>query len=80
MNRQSDIWAWCNLPEIIRFAAEHSVDLAQRDQPEQGAVERGSAPVADGLILSGGIAVLRVSPGDAAVWSATVVALLGKGW
>jgi chromate transporter len=38
------------------------------------AVERGLAPIAAGLILSGGIAVLRVSPGGAAVWLAAVVA------
>src|SRR5919204_2240110 len=34
------------------------------------AVERGLAPIAAGLILSGGIAVLRVSPGGPAVWIA----------
>ncbi len=38
------------------------------------AVERGLAPIAGGLILSGGIAVLRVSPGGPAVWVAAVVA------
>jgi chromate transporter len=38
------------------------------------AVERGLAPVAAGLILSGGIAVLRVSPGGPAVWTASVTA------
>jgi chromate transporter len=36
------------------------------------AVERGLAPIAAGLILSGGIAVLRASPGGAAVWAATI--------
>src|ERR1700747_3639188 len=36
------------------------------------AVERGLAPIAAGLILSGGIAVLRVSPGGAAVWGAAL--------
>jgi len=36
------------------------------------AVERGLAPIAAGLILSGGIAVLRVAPGGAAVWAAAV--------
>lgn len=44
-----------------------------------GAVERGMAPVAAGLFLSGGIAVLRTSPGGPAVWVvaiATSVALL----
>ena len=38
------------------------------------AVERGLAPVAAGLLLSGGIAVLRVAPGGPAVWAAAVVA------
>ena len=37
------------------------------------AVERGLAPIAAGLILSGGIAVLRVSPGGLAVWVAAIV-------
>src|SRR5437016_12710765 len=34
------------------------------------AIERGLAPIAAGLILAGGIAVLRVSPGGPAVWAA----------
>jgi chromate transporter len=38
------------------------------------AVERGLAPVAAGLMLSGGIAVLRVSPGGPTVWVAAVIA------
>jgi len=38
------------------------------------AVERGLAPVAAGLILSGGIAVLRVSPGGWAIWAAAIIA------
>ena len=37
------------------------------------AVERGLAPIAAGLILSGGIAVLRVSPGGPAIWIASAV-------
>jgi chromate transporter len=36
------------------------------------AVERGLAPIATGLILSGGIAVLRVLPGGPAVWVAAI--------
>jgi chromate transporter len=36
------------------------------------AVERGLAPIAAGLILAGGIAVLRVSPGGVAVWVAAI--------
>src|SRR5216684_6579977 len=38
------------------------------------AIERGLAPIAAGLILSGGIAILRVSPGGSAVWVAAVTA------
>ncbi len=38
------------------------------------AVERGLAPIAAGLVLSGGIAVLRASPGGAAVWAAAGIA------
>ena len=37
------------------------------------AVERGLAPIAAGLILAGGIAVIRVSPGGPAVWLAAVL-------
>src|SRR5262249_41013862 len=36
------------------------------------AVERGLAPIAAGLILSGGIAVMRVAPGGPAVWAAAI--------
>ena len=35
------------------------------------AVERGLAPIAAGLVLSGGLAVLRISPGGALEWVAT---------
>ncbi|HEY4470710.1 MAG TPA: chromate transporter [Stellaceae bacterium] len=40
------------------------------------AVERGMAPVAAGLFLSGGIAVLRASPGGLAVWIAAIATTL----
>src|SRR4051812_29137567 len=40
------------------------------------AVERGMAPVAAGLFLSGGIAVLRASPGGPAVWVAAITTTL----
>jgi chromate transporter len=40
------------------------------------AVERGMAPVAAGLFLSGGIVVLRASPGGPAVWIAAVATSL----
>jgi chromate transporter len=38
------------------------------------AVEGGLAPIAAGLVLSGGVAVLRASPGGIAVWAAAAVA------
>jgi chromate transporter len=37
------------------------------------AVERGLAPIAAGLILAGGVAVLRISPGGPMVWVAASV-------
>ena len=40
------------------------------------AIERGMAPVAAGLFLSGGIAVLRASPGGPAVWVAAIATTL----
>jgi chromate transporter len=36
-------------------------------------IERGLAPIAAGLILSGGVAVLRASPGGSALWVAVIV-------
>lgn len=44
-----------------------------RGSPWHRAVERGMAPIAAGLFLSGGIAVLRASPGGVAVWIAASV-------
>jgi chromate transporter len=38
-----------------------------------GAIERGLAPVAAGLLLSGGVAVLRASPSGWPVWAAAIV-------
>ncbi len=38
------------------------------------AIERGMAPIAAGLLLSGGVAVLRASPGGWPVWVAAAVA------
>jgi chromate transporter len=39
-----------------------------------GTVERGLAPIAAGLVLAGGVAVLRVTPGGPAVSVASLVA------
>jgi len=37
------------------------------------ALERGLAPVAAGLLVSGGVVVLRASPGGIPVWTAAIV-------
>jgi chromate transporter len=45
-----------------------------RGSPWHAAIERGLAPIAAGLLLSGGIAVLRASPAGPPVWIAAGVA------
>lgn len=44
-----------------------------RGSPWHGAIERGLAPIAAGLVLAGGLAVLQAA-GSAAVWGAAAVA------
>ena len=43
-------------------------------RPARRAVELGLAPIAAGLVLAGGFAVLRVAPGRAAVAAAAIAA------
>ena len=43
-----------------------------RGSPWHGAIERGLAPIAAGLVLAGGLAVLQAA-GGAAVWAAAAV-------
>ncbi|MBV8738094.1 MAG: chromate transporter [Alphaproteobacteria bacterium] len=43
-----------------------------RGSPWHGAIERGLAPIAAGLVLAGGLAVLQAA-GGAAVWTAAAV-------
>jgi chromate transporter len=45
-----------------------------RGSPWHHAVERGMAPIAAGLFLSGGVAVLRVAPAGLAAWVAAGLA------
>ena len=45
-----------------------------RGSPWHQAVERGMAPIAAGLFLSGGVAVLRASPSGPVAWIAAAVA------
>lgn len=44
-----------------------------RGSPWHEAIERGLAPIAAGLFLSGGIVVLRASPAGWPVWAAAIV-------
>ncbi len=44
-----------------------------RGSPWHDAVERGVAPIAAGLFLSGGLVVLRASPAGWPVWAAAIV-------
>jgi len=43
-----------------------------RGRTWHGAIERGLAPIAAGLLLSAGIAVLRASPGGVPIWVAAL--------
>jgi chromate transporter len=61
------------LPSAILLYGASRVWGRWRGSPWHTAIERGMAPVAAGLFLSGGIAVLRVSPGGPAVWAAALV-------
>lgn len=45
-----------------------------RGRPWHDAIERGLAPVAAGLLLSAGIAILRASPGGWPIWAAAFAA------
>jgi chromate transporter len=44
-----------------------------RGSPWHSAIEHGLAPIAAGLVLAGGVAVLQVS-GEPAIWAAAIVA------
>ena len=64
------------LPSSLIVYAAARVWGRWRGSVWHSAVERGLAPIAAGLILAGGIAVLRVSPGGPAVWLAAIVAAI----
>ena len=67
------------LPGAILVYGASRVWGRWRGSAWHSAVERGMAPIAAGLFLSGGIAVLRLAPAGPAVWAAalvTTVALL----
>ena len=64
------------LPSAVLVLAVARVWGRWRGSVWHTAIERGMAPVAAGLFLSGGIAVLRASPGGPAVWVAAIATTL----
>jgi chromate transporter len=62
------------LPGAILLYAASRVWARWRGSRWHSAIEQGMAPIAAGLFLSGGIAVLRLSPGGPAVWAAALLA------
>ena len=62
------------LPGAILVYGASRVWGRWRGSAWHSAVERGMAPIAAGLFLSGGIAVLRLAPGGAAMWLGAVAA------
>jgi chromate transporter len=62
------------LPSSLLLFAAAKIWGRWRGSAWHQAVERGMAPIAAGLFLSGGVAVLRASPAGPAVWIAAGVA------
>lgn len=60
------------VPSAVLVFATARVWGRWRGSPWHTAIERGMAPVAAGLFLSGGLAVLQASPGGPAVWIAAI--------
>ena len=61
------------LPGAILLYGASRVWGRWRGSRWHSAIEQGTAPIAAGLFLSGGIAVLRLSPGGPAVWAAALL-------
>jgi len=61
------------LPSALLVFAAARVWGRWRGSPWHTAIERGLAPIAAGLFLSGGIVVLRASPSGWPVWAAALV-------
>jgi chromate transporter len=62
------------LPSVLLVYAAGRLWDRWRGAAWHAAIERGLAPVAGGLFLSGGIAVLRISPGGWEEWGAAFAA------
>ena len=68
------------LPSSLLVFGAARVWSRWRGSPWHTAVERGLAPIAAGLVLAGGVAVLQLS-GSRAVWAATAVpTIVLLGW
>jgi chromate transporter len=65
------------LPSSLVLFAAAKIWGRWRGSAWHQAVERGVAPIAAGLLLSGGIAVLRASPAGPGVWIAAGVTTAG---
>jgi chromate transporter len=62
------------LPASLLLFAAAKIWGRWRGSAWHQAVERGMAPIAAGLFLSGGVAVLRVAPAGLAAWIAAAIA------
>jgi chromate transporter len=62
------------LPSVLMVYAAGRLWSRWRGAMWHEAIERGLAPVAGGLFLAGGIAVLRISPGGWPQWAAALAA------
>ncbi len=62
------------LPAAVLVCGVARVWERWRGSPWHGAVERGMAPIAAGLVLAGGLAVLRASPAGWGIWIAAIAA------
>ena len=58
------------VPSVLLVCVVGRLWAVWRGAAWHGAIERGLAPVAGGLFLAGGIAVLRISPGGWPQWAA----------
>jgi chromate transporter len=61
------------LPSVVLAYVVARLWGSWRGSAWHAALERGLAPVAAGLLVSGGVVVLRASPGGAPVWVAAIV-------
>lgn len=62
------------LPSAVLVYATARLWGRWRGQPWHDAVERGVGPIAAGLLVSAGIALLRATPGGAPIWLMAAVA------